>query len=313
MPWRGVAARAKFLNAGLAFQKKADATTSPEEATALLQKAAEQYRQAAIQKPDLYRAHALWAHCLHLLVRRTADPAQRQALAQTAREQFAKAAGCEGADWQLYDEWGALLDYYANHLPSGSAERRAARVAAKDAFENSLKLAPYKADHARVEHDLGFTLVTLGLESHDLTEQRALFQRAIARFDSATRVPTVADTARVYGMWGVALLQLGKLNNDHMLIRQAIERLQTALERNPHDPETNYNLACTYALLDHASDSLRYLRACLDNDPHRTFYNNAATDPDLDALRRTPEYNQIFPNADANVPGSIDRPSLSNH
>jgi len=213
----------------------------------------------------------------------------------------------------LYYEWGAFLNYDANHLPADGPERLSARLAAKDAFETSLKLVHYKGDHARVEEDLGITLVTLGLESRDASRQPALYEQAIARFDSATQVPTVADTGRVYGLWGVALLQLGKMNHDHMLIRQAIERLQTALEKNPRDPETNYNLACAYTLLDHPDSSLRYLRACLDNDPLHTFYNHAATDPDFDALRRTPEYNQMFPDVDAAPSGVFDRPSLSNH
>lgn len=302
----------RLLDSGRAFQKWAEDAPNPSVAVENFQKAIEQYRMAIQARPDYYRAHALWAHCLHQLCLRVTDAQQRRVLAQAAAERFAQAARCPGVEWNLYHEWGSLLSYQVEKFTTDRAQRSTLLTAGRKAYEQALELTRFSGERAKVERDLGMCLLLLGEEDTDPAKQRKYLTEAISRFESATRVEAQAQTARIYGLWGVALLRLARLNsNDRMMIRQGIERLQTSLEKAPDNLEMRYNLACAYALLNQPENALRHLRLCLENDDaRRTYFNAAAQDPDLNALRSTAEYNQIFGQQPA-PSGTFIKPGLS--
>jgi tetratricopeptide (TPR) repeat protein len=151
----------------------------------------------------------------------------------------------------------------------------------------------------------------LAKSSPGSTNQRALYRQSIEKFESAAKIETEAKTSRVYGLWGVALLELGKADNDRMLMREAAERLQTATQIEPNNGELRYNLACAFALLDQPEDGMRHLKICLDNDPDHTYFNAASKDPDFDNLRSTAEYYRIFPNESSVSPQEIIRSQIS--
>ena len=64
---------------------------------------------------------------------------------------------------------------------------------------------------------------------------------------------------------------------------------------DPTNGEARYNLVCAYALLNQPDNAMRHLRICLENDPQKVYNNAAAKDPDFFNLRRTREYNDLFP------------------
>jgi tetratricopeptide (TPR) repeat protein len=154
--------------------------------------------------------------------------------------------------------------------------------------------------------------VLLAQSATEEAAKRGLYQEAIRQFASAGQVASVAGTPRLYTHWGVALLEYGKLTNDRQVLWQAVERLLTALEDDPHNLEARYNLVCVYALMNEPDKAMRNLRICLENDDAgRTYYQAAARDPDLNSLRRTPAYNEIFGEKPSSSADSLNKPTIS--
>lgn len=301
------------FDAGKAFLKLAEEAKTPAQTVDNYQKAIEQFSRAAELAPDSYRAHFLCGHSLSGLALRTTGREARRGLVIQAREQYLAAARCPGVDWLLYQEWGAILTREIDLLAANPAEHGPILQEAINALNAGLNLTRFSGERAKIERDLGAALLMLASNSPGSPNQRALYKQAIEKFESATKVESEAKTARSYSLWGVALLGLGKADNDRMLMRQATERLQTALDMDATNVEIRYNLACAYALLDQPEPGMRHLKICLDNDPDRKYYNTAAKDPDLYNLRRTAEYNQLFPDESSVDPQSIIRSQISDH
>jgi tetratricopeptide (TPR) repeat protein len=302
----------QLLEAGRAFQKSAEEAKTPVSTVDNYQKAIEQFRQAATLAPKSYAPHVLYGQALYGLALHTVSPVVRRQLVSQARDQYQTAAGCQGAEWALYQEWGTMLTNEIDLLGGGMAERRAVLQEAINALNAGLQLATFSGERAKTWREQGAALLLLAKSSQGSTNQRALYQQSIEKFESAAKIETEARTPRVYGLWGVALLELGKIDNDRMLMREAAERLQTAAQIDPTNEEIRYNLACTFALLDQPEDGMRHLKLCLDNDPDHTYFNAASKDPDLDNLRRTPEYHQIFPEESSNHSQEIIPSHISN-
>lgn len=301
----------KLFDSGRAFQKWGEEAELPAHAIDYLQKAIEQYRQATQVRPDFHRALAMWGRCLYQMSRRTTDLTQRQTLILAARERYIAAVRCREPEWPAYHEWGQMLTSEVGILAANPGQGVPILQEAASALRAGLELARFSGERALIERDLGMCLLLLAEKSPVAAERRELYKQAIEKFDSATRAETVARTARVYGMWGVALLQLAKLENDRMMMRKAVERLQTSLELDAVNPETRYNLACAYALLDQPEAGMRHLRLCLDNDADRRFHEAARTDPDLNTLRRTPEFNELFGEKPPVLPHTLTQPKIS--
>jgi tetratricopeptide (TPR) repeat protein len=302
-----------LLETGKTFQKAAEEAKTPGQAADNYQKAIEQFSRAATLAPDSYRAHFLWGHSLYTTGLHTTDREQRRALILAAREQYLTAARCTGVDWLLYREWGAMLTNEIDLLGGSITERRAILQEAINSLNAGLTLTRFSGERATIERELGAALLLQAKSSPVSPSQRMLYKQAIEKFESATKVSTEAKTARIYGLWGVALLEIGKSDNDRMLMRQAVERLQTALDMDAANVEIRYNLACAYALLDQPEAGMRHLKLCLESDPDRTYYRAASKDPDLANLRSTPEYNQIFSDDSAVDPQTIIRSQISDH
>lgn len=303
----------QLLAGGIAFEKVAEEAKTPAQATDNYRKAVEQFSRVATLAPDLYRAHFLWGHSLYTTARHMTDRDQRRTLILGAREQYLAAARCAGVDWLLYQEWGAMLANEIDLLGGSAAERRAILQEAINSLNAGLNLTRFSGERAAIERELGAALLLLARSSPGAPNQRTLYKQAIEKFESATKLSTEAKTARVYGLWGVALLEIGKADNDRMLMRQAVERLQTALDMDAANAEIRYNLACAYALLDQPEAGMRHLKLCLEHDPDRTYYQAASKDPDLANLRNTPEYNQIFSDESSVDPQTIIRSQISDH
>ena len=67
-------------------------------------------------------------------------------------------------------------------------------------------------------------LVMQAQATEDLPAKLESYGKAIARFESATKVESQAHRASTYAGWGWALLDLAKLkNNDPLLLQQAMD------------------------------------------------------------------------------------------
>ncbi len=178
-------------------------------------------------------------------------------------------------------------------------------------FALALQAARFSADTAPLEQDLGATLMLLGRVTPQSAEQVRLYQEALAHFEAAARVPTQAEQDQLYSAWGLTLSHLGKLQEDRMLLRQASERLLTALEKNSQNQEVCYHLARVSALLGQGETALRHLRTCLGNDPHGLWQAQARQDRDFDGIRLWPEFQQLMDTGPRPVPAGIVAPRIS--
>lgn len=282
------------FNLGLTFQKETREVSAPAEKTVLLERAVVHLRAAVAVRHDFYRAHVVCGSSLLELAQMSGNSRQQLTWAKAAEEEFAMATHCSNADWVVYHAWGSLLLYEVQAGLKSTGEQPETLREARDRFRAALKLVAYSGDRARIEIGSAQCDYLLAQRSRDPIECRTLYQQVASDLDAATRGSARAKTAEMYSLWGAAFLQLGKLNNDPMLLRQGIERLLTGLETSDgKDAQTNYNLACAYALLGQPDAGLRHLHTCLANDPQRIFYKIAANDQDLNGLRSTPEFNRI--------------------
>jgi tetratricopeptide (TPR) repeat protein len=284
----------QIFGSALVLQRKVASASSAADAISLLQKAAGQYAEVARLRPDFYPAQAMWADCLQELAHRVSDPQQHRVFLQSARERFAAAAQCPGATWKLYHDWARFLATDVAAATPNAQERSAALDEATKRIEKGLELASFSGDRAKLECLWGMCLFRLAEESASPTKQRELYEQAAAKFEGATKVESEAKTARTYNVWGLALLRLAKLSRNRMLIHQAIERLLTALEKDPNLPDTHYNLACAYAVGGQPQQAMQHLRVCLQHDdPQHTFRAAASSDPDLGSLWTAPEFREM--------------------
>jgi tetratricopeptide (TPR) repeat protein len=197
--------------------------------------------------------------------------------------------------------------------PENAAQRQQLLGETRKVCELGLKLAGFTGERARLRCGLGTCLVLLAQSVTDDAAKRGLYQKAIRQFASAGEVESVANTPRLHTHWGVALLEYGKLTSDRQVLWQAAERLLTALENDPYNLEARYNLVCVCALMNEPDNAMRNLRICLENDDAgRTYYQAAARDPDLNSLRRTPAYNEIFSEKTPSSADTLNKPTISN-
>ena len=277
------------------FLQLAEASNSPpQESKVNMGKALAQCDGALKIRPDFFRAAALAAHCSYRLAQMERDPQRHDDQIRDARGRFEIAAHCTGANTSLFQEWGEML-VFESDLPGNARKRLALLQEARHVYESGIKLSNFAGERAKLDRDLGTCLVLLAALANSPAEKLTLYEEAIGHFESTTNVEAVATSPQVCAHWGIALVESGKLAHDYQLLRQAIERLGTALEGDPKNLEARYNMVCAYALLDDPASAMRHLQICLENDDSkRTYYNAAMHDPDLDSLRATSQYNDIF-------------------
>ena len=58
-----------------------------------------------------------------------------------------------------------------------------------------------------------------------------------------------------------------------------------AVDLDPRDNASRYNIACCHALLQHGAQAITQLRLCLENDSRGSLLESARTDPDFASLR----------------------------
>jgi tetratricopeptide (TPR) repeat protein len=94
--------------------------------------------------------------------------------------------------------------------------------------------------------------------------------------------PDYVDVLRVVG----SLLALKGMTSEGLKIDRRLTRLR------PSDPLAHYNLACTYARLNQANQSVKALRRAVELG-YRDF-RYIAEDADLDPIRTDPRYRKLM-------------------
>jgi len=301
----------KSYEAAWNYLKQADATKSPDESASNLLRAIAQCDVAARITSSSFRPQALAAHCYSQLARLERVPERHRDLVQKARERFGRAANCPDVEPACLREWAEMLMAECDE-PENATQRRQLLDETRKVCELGLKLPGFTGERARLRRSLGTCLVLLAQSDTDDAAKRGIYQEAIHQFAFVGEVESVAGTPRLYTHWGVALLEYGKLTNDHQVLWQAAERLLTALENDPHNLEARYNLVCAYALMNEPDNAMRNLRICLENDDtSRTYYQTAARDPDLNSLRHTSAYNEVFGEKPSRSVDSLNKRTIS--
>jgi tetratricopeptide (TPR) repeat protein len=284
------------LAAALRFQGAAERAAMPALAADFLGKAQAEYAAAAKLAPGNYKAHLGLATCLQQLTRLARTDADRAILIRGADDEFAQTAKLPDADWRLYQEWGRFLLQDVYPVASDDNARANVLAASRKVFEDGLKSAAFSGDRGLLQADLGTCLVLLARVSPHASRED-LYRKAIDCFDSVSKIEAVPNPGRMLGLWGMAALEIAKLNSSRLQARLAIERFQAALDKDPKQLDIRYNLASAYAFLGEPAQAIRHLRLCLADDNGGLYWRAAAADPDLFPLRREPAFNALFEQA----------------
>jgi tetratricopeptide (TPR) repeat protein len=263
-------------------------------------------------QPDSFDAHFLLASCLFEVVKRSVEGEKRRSLARAAREQFLISMRCPGADWRPYLLGSQFTVREIGNLAKTPAEKAALVGESRKALETGMGLTTNISVRARFEGELA-NVIMMELEfTADPSQQRALSEQAIKLLESASNAQGDASPALWDDVWGVALIKLGKLDNDPARFQQAIDRLHRCLTRDPGRVPARYNLACGYALIGQPELAMTHLATCLDTEMGKKFHRSAREDPDLTSVRNLPEAAPLFAQPGKKVSIPVASPGISN-
>ena len=88
------------------------------------------------------------------------------------------------------------------------------------------------------------------------------------------------------------LSNLGELFSRKGWHRRALQVDQRLAQMRPHDPIVAYNLACSYAILQHAVEAVDALRRAIEHG--YADFDHMFQDPDLASLRGHPDYVRLL-------------------
>lgn len=260
-----------------------------------LRQAIAAYRTVVAARPDFHPAWWNLAVCCHRLGALTDSVEDRRSWWQSAREAYREAANAPRAGAATWQAWGRFETREMGVLVAGnSAAQEQVLREGREILEEALRRTDTAGDRARVQLDLAAAEVRLGRLAPGTQDRLRWFEQAVARLHEVVKRDELAATATPYALWGLAQLETGRIQRNRLVLRGAVERFLTAIERAPTDPEIRYNLACTYALLAQADEALRHLQICLENDPNRRFVTVAQADRDFDNIRNLPAFAELL-------------------
>jgi tetratricopeptide (TPR) repeat protein len=147
----------------------------------------------------------------------------------------------------------------------------------------------------------GQVLVQAAHVVRDQSEKLSLLRESVDKFDRSARA--VSNVAATYSMWGVTLLELGKVSRVRGDLREALDKLKTSLTLKSDDPSTLYNLACAHALLESPEPAVETLKKCFEYDRAQSYRKMAHEDIDLASLRGNRSFENLFaPTPPPNLP-----------
>ena len=91
---------------------------------------------------------------------------------------------------------------------------------------------------------------------------------------------------------------LGEIYKEQGKLDDAIDEFKKVIEIEPRGTEAPYNLACVYSLKNQPKLAIEYLQKTIDKLPKPIdpddFIEFSKTDPDLENIRQTPEFQQLI-------------------
>ena len=90
---------------------------------------------------------------------------------------------------------------------------------------------------------------------------------------------------------------MGKLLSGRYYLTQgkldeALSEFQQVVKVNPKEGYVHYSLVCVYSLKTESKLAIEYLKKTFDLD--KSFIEFSKTDPDLENIRQTPEFQQLI-------------------
>ncbi|MCS7049849.1 MAG: hypothetical protein NZ483_11235, partial [Verrucomicrobiae bacterium] len=285
---------AQIFQEGVRLHREADSLTNDvARAVELLKRAVEQYKTAIESMPDRAQPHFLMALALGRLSETTTDPEERDRLRTAAHERFEAAARCADAELVVHERYGYFLQQIARDPATPLLKRKELLSAARAALHRALQMARFTGERTRVARQLA-SLCVVTAEENIGTDKRALYQEAVTHFESTRKSVATDYTVTELNLWGIALLRIGQMQRDSQMVRRAIERFQTALDKDHDRLDVRYNLACAYAALRQPEAAMRHARVCLERDESGLFRSHILEDPDFDSIRDTAPYREVF-------------------
>ena len=121
----------------------------------------------------------------------------------------------------------------------------------------------------------------------DIYRKQGKLDEALAKLRKAIQIEVDPDVAPAWGNYcqgGIYLTQ-GKLD-------EALSEFQQVVKVNPKEGYVHYSLVCVYSLKTESKLAIEYLKKTFDLD--KSFIEFSKTDPDLDNIRQTPEFQQLI-------------------
>ncbi|MCS7049508.1 MAG: hypothetical protein NZ483_09490 [Verrucomicrobiae bacterium] len=285
---------AQVFQDGVRLHREADSLTNDvARAVELLKQAVQRYEAAIEFISDRAQPHFLMALALGRLSETSTDPEERDRFMAAARERFEAAARCADAELVVHERQGHFLQQIARHPTTPAARRLQLLSDARTALHRALEMARFTGERTRVARQLA-SLCVIAAEEDRGADKRALYQEAVAHFESTRKAVATDFTVTELNLWGIALLRLGQMQRDSQMVRRAIERFQTALDKDNARLDVRYNLACAYAALRQPEAAMRHARICLERDESGLFRSHILEDPDFDPIRDTAPYRELF-------------------
>ena len=288
----------QLFQSAFQLQMQAGRLKDPAQAIDLLQRAISLYSAALQAQPTFHDGWWKRGQCRQQLADLTQNPEDRRRLLTAALADFTKATQLPDADWNSWRGLGYLLNSHVELLSADLAGRQPLLRQARDSYLHAAPLAKLKSQQSQTEGELAACLAQLAWLVPTPVEQQALREEALRRFSQVGASWEVSANAWLLGLWGMTLSELRKSTHDPAFTRQAIEKLSAAVELEPANLITAYNLACQYALNNQMEEAIRILSRCLNDRSQGTYFRRlAADDPDFTALRQTTAYAQLIKTA----------------
>ncbi len=280
----------QIYNQGRDFQSAAERAAGVAVIIENYRQAITAYTQATGYRPDFYRAWCDLAACNQRLAGLTGDREERMKFVRAAHDAFQHAATSTGADWPIYQMWGRFLMRDAASAMPNAAEQLKVLQQAQTLLQKALDIVKFTSERGRVQLDLASCVLQIGRQVTADRERMRWMTQGVDLLQEAMKSDEIANSSTPYMLWGVAQMEIGRMQNNRLVLRQAVERLQLAAEKSGGESEVYYNLACAYSLLNQSDESIRQLRLCIERDRSGRYATLAQTDRDLDNIRNAPEF-----------------------
>ncbi|MCG3147257.1 MAG: hypothetical protein PCFJNLEI_00696 [Verrucomicrobiae bacterium] len=283
------------LKNALQLLTRAQSQASNAQRINLYEEAIEQCRLIAKTSSNYCAAQTVWAISLVDLAQIVTQSIESADYSHQAQTRLALAEQCDPQSWLVHQTWGRLLLFEAERQPSAPKTAERLLVPAQLRFEKARQAAAFKSDQADADYHASLCLIRRAEQTADRPQKLTLYAAAARLCERAAQVTGFVKAAQVQGLWGVVLLEMGKLEGDRRSIRQGVERLQFSLKTSANDLQARYNLACAYAVLEQSDLAIKELRVCVEGDPTGKYRRAAEKDQDFATLRHRDEFRELVP------------------